>query len=455
MTVVTDPMVDKPAILLTITGAPKVANFVRLIETPAIDLEGTMSHGCAGFHHIRLFRKGRLVAEFSFDHTSLLRPYSENLWKGGDVEVTESSARALASWFKEHGLPESQKEIDDTDEERARWEAFHEVFSPTVREFLKKVRLPIWDRTDLPTNCPAASVELLSAAVPDPSERARLLFVALGNLRGDWSSYDDEGGTVLVWAHCLPVEILVSTISELKDDEVAVRGAARVFFGSYPGGTGLIRRLGPDVAARLAAVLASPIFLENDAKNAPLLPQLLSDFRTKEVDDVLRAAAARTDAPRDEACGDLDRASVPLSALVVLSERRRADSDLLHLLSKREWRCRANRAAVRTADALADERLPKADEVAGADATTVLMLLRRLKEHTTKDAVDLAFAGLLENRWGVARGAVEEWLSDLSKVQPPAKEGITYGEYTREYHARLHSWWTQARPNWNDAARTP
>ena len=108
----------------------------------------------------------------------------------------------------------------------------------------------------------------------------------------------------------------------------------------------------------------------------------------------------------------------------------------------REWQCKANRAAVWAAEALAHDRLPEAEHLSGADLTTVLMVLRRLRERTTKEA-------LLETPWGIARGAVEEWLGGLSNVAAPAADGMTYGEYTHEHHARLRSWWVRARSSWN------
>ena len=83
------------------------------------------------------------------------------------------------------------------------------------------------------------------------------------------------------------------------------------------------------------------------------------------------------------------------------------------------------------------------------------MVLRRLKERTTKDAIDLALAGLLETPWGIARGAVEDWLGGLSNVKAPAADGMTYGEYTNEHHARLRSWWVRARSNWNGDGGMP
>ena len=444
LVVVTAPQVDPSRqTLLTVSDEQAIAEWLALIDTLPKEDNVFSTHLCRGHPQIRLYPRGQLAAEVSFDHVKYLRPYSESLWPDGDAELTESSARSMAAWFKRHGLSMYQDQFDHNEREAAKREAFLAAFPPKSMRRIQRRRddwITFSDRTKDDGPCKPGSQRPLSQEVRDPVERIRVICRGLGPLRGSWSSYDEEEGVVLEWARCAQPEHLAPAVEGLSD-ATALRGAARILFGAMPNGRRWLTRLQAPVAERLALRVAPLVFLEDDQENAPRLPRLLSTFRSDAITNVLQSVAAGAAQLKDAPCGEMAYASAPLSALVVLAERRRADPDVAQAAMAREWQCATNRAAADTATALTVGDLPSADDLASADETTLLMALRRLQEDGSREAIDVAFAVLLDGRWGIVHEETRAWLQALSGVAGAGGRRADQG-------ADLRWWWKENRNTW-------
>lgn len=102
--------------LISVSDSDAIADLLKRIETELQDTDGTTGHGCVDSREIRFFRKGRLLAAVSIDHSHILnarRP--EHLFPGGIAFFTQPSRRAVAEWFHEHGLSSYLRDLTDVD----------------------------------------------------------------------------------------------------------------------------------------------------------------------------------------------------------------------------------------------------------------------------------------------------------------------------------------------------
>ena len=418
--VVTEPLAgEKGRSLLEVSGADEIAHLLSLIDTPTSDEGQYIHHLCVGHPKIRLALHGRVVAEFSFDHVSLLRPYSKGLWSESDVQLTNTSARAMAAWFAHHGLRIYQQEFEGGDNEQARWDAFRAEFPLSTRAFLPKKTSSI--RAFRPESgngqtedCSPQSLEPLSSEIPDQVERAHVIFRALGRLGTDWNSYTEEEATVLRWAGCLDPDHLVAAIDDVGNDPGELRGAARVLFRPRPGGERFLMRQPRATAERLALRIASAAFAEGDSYISRRLPLKLARFESAAANRVLFDGAARAVEGEDRPCVGTSEANASLSALVVLAARRRANASAIKAAASREWQCPANRAAARVAAALVGGQMPTREDLQGSDRTTGLMTLERLKRNPNRKAQELARSTLLVHPWSEVRDETKRWLASLA-----------------------------------------
>ena len=65
----------------------------------------------------------------------------------------------------------------------------------------------------------------------------------------------------------------------------------------------------------------------------------------------------------------------------------------------------------------AANRLPNEDELKGADATSALMMLERLKSNPTQAAQALARSALIAHSWALVREETKKWLAHLAREQ--------------------------------------
>jgi hypothetical protein len=108
------------------------------------------------------------------------------------------------------------------DREEATWNAFYEVFPKAIQDLLKPVEYRGLDQGD-PALDDAEKADAFALAVPDGSERARLICRALGILDGDWFSYRPEERQVLLWANRLSPFVLVPAIDSFPDNSLMTR----------------------------------------------------------------------------------------------------------------------------------------------------------------------------------------------------------------------------------------
>lgn len=423
-------------VLLTVTDAAAVAELLSLVDT--LPAQGGQ-HLCVGSPPIRLYRGKRLVAEFSFDHVSILRALSDNLW-AGDVPLTDHSALAIAEWFRHHGYSKFADELAREDAERERWRRFYEAFPTPVQE---KFRSKDDFMSGLVTHsravpAVASSGDVIAAAIPDQTERARVICRALGVLDGDWFAMKREEQLVLHSASALEPDVLVRTIDSFSDGSPELRGAGRLLFGAQVASRSWFSRLPAPTAERLAARIAGQLLIETDdpSSNAATLPGSLAQFRSSAVEDVLAKAAARVATTKEGECRDIALAIPSLSSLVVLAARHRAPIALLESAESRSWRCPENRAAASLALRLACDQLPDPSDLLASDSTAGLAALAWLKAHPTREGIDFAFEGLLSHPWGHVRSETESWLASLPS-DPKREPG-------RDEEA-LRRWWRIAR----------
>jgi hypothetical protein len=374
---------------------------------------------CRGQPKIIFAGQGTVLATVSFDHVQFLRPYTKTLWSEADMVLTDASARAMAKWFDRHGLHLYQREIDHNDEARAKEDAFRSSLPPGIRGCLHQPSagsgsLDSTGLSDSPPECRGRAVcDRFASEVPDQIQRAHVIFRALGHLDGWWDAYDQDEAMVLDCARRIDPESLVAAIKGIVRDPIENGGAARVLFGSRREGAEWFKDLEPRIAEELAVRVAPGIFAAGDSHNARNLPWKLARFRSASANRVLLEAAEHAGQSDDRSCSrdGLDDANAPLSALVVLAERRRANPTVIKAAAARNWRCAVNRAAAHVAAALAGGVLPRAEDLKDADGTTAMMALRRFQERPTRQAVQIARETLLDHDWGVVREATKSWLA--------------------------------------------
>jgi hypothetical protein len=101
---------------VVVTEPAEISRLLDSIQTPSLALSSVYGHRCLGSPPIQLYRSNQLLVQFSFDHGSLLRPLSRNLWGAEDVRVTRDSALAITAWFEHHGYSGYREKLE---EERA------------------------------------------------------------------------------------------------------------------------------------------------------------------------------------------------------------------------------------------------------------------------------------------------------------------------------------------------
>jgi hypothetical protein len=214
----------RSGVLASVSDRAAIAELLAAIDTPPVPFGVSGGHGCGGFPIVRLFRGDTLAAEFSFDHVAFLRPRSPNLWRGGDVEVTGASAKAMADWFKRHGYSGYQDELDSARREQERWDAFYSAFPKQVRKFLKDYRVRYVETSSGLDRIPAA--DALAAAIPNEHKRAEVICRALGLLDRNWFGATDAESAVLGWAEALSPQTLIRAIDGFADNSPELLGAA-------------------------------------------------------------------------------------------------------------------------------------------------------------------------------------------------------------------------------------
>jgi hypothetical protein len=440
LTVVSDPSLYKSRTFLTVVGSKEIVRLLALIDTPPVEDGTGMGHGCGGFPHIRLFRRGVMVAEFSFDHVSMLRPLSDNLWSGGDVSVTDASARAIAAWFDRKGFHVYKDDLDREDRDRAKQEAFLKSFPPSIEAILR----------DADETKPEGDV--LASVIPNNLERTKVICHALGSLDSYWFGIPADVGLVLGWAESLSSQSLAAAIDGFGDKSVELRGAAQLLFGWRPGASPRLANVDLATRDRVIARAATAIFDGPLSDNQRKLPLRIMHLTLPKVEKVLQRQAERVQRARNDSCPSLPDEEPSLAALTALAGRGKADPRMVAAANRRRWKCSGNAAAAHIAAALAVGHVPNTDDIQAAVETSALVVLQHLRDFPTQTSIDLAFASLLDHKFGVVRGETADWLADLAGLHLPEEQGED------DTRTSLERWWSTARSGWDksrNAVPTP
>ncbi|MGC4114629.1 MAG: hypothetical protein QM765_08470 [Myxococcales bacterium] len=446
--------------LVSVSGSAEVQTLLEVIETPPVDANSSNHHLCIGHPPIRLYRGKKLVAEFSFDHESMLRPLSKGLWRGGDVSVTRASAEGIALWFKRHGYSDFADNLEAelrAEETRRR---FLEVFPDDVQLLFREsdnglVGFASARREDAPADA-GQPEDPVARALPDDAERLRLICRGLGYLETSWDEFSAPERLLLDSASRIAPRKIAGVIDGFAEGSPELRGAARLLFRGPMNGRGLIHKLDAATAQKLGSKAARQVFHDGDSEDARRLFWTLEAYPGEQTLAVLTEQAVRAKDVPDVPCGryaDSEDELSPLSALTLLAERRQVRFEHVLAAARRSWQCPTNSAAARIALASACERLPDETDVKAAAAASAGRMLWRTNELRTRESVDLVFATLLDHRRIEVREAASKWLTRLSKLEF-AKE-VPLEERAKQ----LQSWWSGARPGWSEdprsVARTP
>lgn len=176
-----------------------------------------------GLHRLEMWAGDRLVRTLELPDWDTIRWPS--VWAG---DATLADPRRFADWLLRHGFDDALEQLDEDEERYAEslqarqdWER---AMPPSLR--------PLWpDRLDdemSPADIETARA-LLEAAVPDPVERVRALYMWFGSGEGPWSGYPSYEGAAEQLLLAYPIEILLAALDAPIDNPFAVYGAARLF----------------------------------------------------------------------------------------------------------------------------------------------------------------------------------------------------------------------------------
>jgi len=199
--------------------------------------------GCLGSPVIRLYRKGRLVVEFSNHHGVLMRC---SLWKS-DAPVKDPEA--WLRWFDDRGMTKARQEYQEEEllkkKSQADWKRWMDAMPSCVR--------PLWDA--LGSGVGVEEYEkyeervgkALQDAYPNPEDRIRVLLRWYGSGAGPWSGFPSYESEVEERLLEFPVADLISVGSDASLSTTEIEALARL--------------------------LSSPRFLRRHPKGLALLPE--------------------------------------------------------------------------------------------------------------------------------------------------------------------------------------
>jgi len=206
-----------------ITSIAKLRDCLQIIEEPAPSRHCM----CVGDEVIELHTSAGRIETISLHHEYSLR------WHAWSGDATLADNRRLLNFLADRGVPaplerheQAVREADEATNAATRAAArWHEAMPACLAPFSDGMRAVRVDVHPLR--------ETLVASVPDPMERARVLFRWFGSGAGPWTEYpiyENVVGTLLL---AEPTTQLVEARREAPDalSDVHLEGAARYFSG--------------------------------------------------------------------------------------------------------------------------------------------------------------------------------------------------------------------------------
>jgi hypothetical protein len=431
--------------LITVRSASEIEAFLGMVATRPEARGGT--HLCMGDLPIRLFRGDRIVAEFSFDHASIVRARSKNIWVG-DEKLTPEAGRAMADWLARHGYRSPKDDLDRRDRERAAREAFWASLPPAASELLRQTRTGmVAYSSDIKSDEHKAShpqaFQTLLRELPDEGERARTVCRALGLLDADWVSYEPAEAILIVTASELETDALATLIREAPLGSPELRGAARLVFGlQIRDREPWLKRFRPEALAEILGPIVRQTLRDERAHHTLAMIEILMPVRSDGLEALLMPLAIGAGYLPEPDC-ELSRPAMPeLTAFALMSVRGKADKELAAAVRRRFWKCDANFRSARIAAALFNRRLPTSDDLKSASVLELLITIEALRANPSVEAIDLAVNDLVTQKYWKPRLEAANWLQKLRGQRP-------FTEVQELQQRQLKAWWTKARPQWS------
>lgn len=418
---------DRPSTTsLRVEDEKAIAALLALIKAESVNPKKFLHHMCSGHPVTRLSRGGQVLALFSFDHVSYLRPH-DGRWPG-DAKVLPTAARAMAAWYAKYGFTLYADEFRRADEEIAAQEAYFRPFPPVLERVLRTSQGQLGD----------AEAKAIERETPDPLKRFTLLCEGLARLPSVGVLTFEHQTTFALTARLAPV-VLERALLGFDERSAAALGASRFLFEQQEKNAFEVLAGVPMEKARvIAAKYAALHFADRTRVRRTDAAFQLVPFFGAEVEQVLRAELARPfePMPSRQCYGE---EPPQLAALVVLSSQHALSEQTAPVFDPALLPCSGDRGVVAVARALRTGKLPDVSELDDTPRATMVLWVRRgLQGRRDRAAIDLAVALIDKSLW-----VMWELVAWVDGLMTGSSREATY-----DVMLEVKAWWERSRTTW-------
>jgi hypothetical protein len=299
---------SKERTLAEFRGAAKVKEFLDLFS---VEEKASGFHCmCCGNPTFEFYRGDTLVGSLGFHHGRSIR------WPGGwpgDGLLTKASGDRLIEWLAANGAPGPMEEREEQRAREAREEqedaAFLASFPEAVREYFRGEKLGDDAFTEDETKV-GAFAKAMAERCGGAEALAACLCRALGESSLGWTVSQWKEMKAKAALQAVTGEAFAAALEKLKDDPIALRGAARLAFQE-----GMLGRMSPETRGIWAPRLGALALEGGEPWYAWKVARALGDADSKESRDLLWRFVDGGN-PR----GEEPPPSLPAAALVSLAK---------------------------------------------------------------------------------------------------------------------------------------